>query len=324
MSMIPTQPAFNHVVAFEVSKHELVVHVLPADRSERIANTPAAIRRRLGRELRANARQGLGALLVVCEATGGYERHILAQACALGLACHRAHGSRTRLFARFHGMRAKTDPIDARMIARYGRTTPDLQLYRQPGPDLEALRQLRTRRDQLRHMLRMETNRIEHATHPRIKASLASHCRSLERECLTLEAAIADLIAASPELAHKASLIQSVKGVGPHTAAAILAYLPELGTLSKPQVAAITGLAPHANDSGTQRGARHIGGGRKTVRDSLYMAALSAKTFNPRLRAFAQNLTARGKPNKLVLTAIMRKLIVILNAVLKSGQPAQT
>lgn len=323
MSMSPTQPQFNHIVAFEVSKHELVVHTLPADAGERIANTKAAVRRLLRREHKRNQAQDLGPLLVVCEATGGYERHVLAEAAALGLASHRAHGSRTRMFARYQGRRAKTDPIDARLLALYGRSTPELQLHQPPGPELAALRELRIRRDQLMQMLRMEKNRTEHALHPRIKASLRQHCKWLEAECKALQAQIAALIEATPDLNHKARLMQSVKGVGPGTAAAILAHLPELGTLSKAQAAGITGLAPHANDSGQHSGARHIGGGRKSVRTSLYMAALVAKTFNPKLKAFALALRARGKPNKLILTAIMRKLVVILNAVLKTNQPAR-
>lgn len=323
MSMSPTQPQFNHVVAFEVSKHELVVHILPADAGERIPNSKTAVRRLLKREHKRNQQHALGALLVVCEATGGYERHILAEAAALGLASHRAHGSRTRMFARYRGKRAKTDPIDARLLALYGRSTPDLQLHQPPGPELTALRELRIRRDQLMQMLRMEKNRTEHAAHPRIKASLQQHCKWLEAECKALEAQIAALIEATPDLNHKARLMQSVKGVRPGTAAAILAHLPELGTLSKAQAAGIAGLAPHANDSGQHSGTRHIGGGRKSVRTGLYMAALVAKTFNPRLKAFAQALRARGKPNKLILTAIMRKLVVILNAVLKTNQPAR-
>lgn len=321
--MTATDDRFNHVVAFEVSKHELVVHVLPADAGERIPNSKVAVRRLLRREHKRNQAHDLGPLLVVCEATGGYERHVLAQAAALGVPVHRAHGSRTRMFARYQGKRAKTDRIDARLLALYGRATPELQLHRPPAPELEALRALRKRRDELKQMLRMETNRSEHAVHPRIKASLARHRTQLEAECQTLEAEIAALIAATPDLQRKASLLQSVKGVGPNTAAAILAYLPELGTLSKAQAAGITGLAPHANDSGQHNGTRHIGGGRKTVRTSLYMAALVARTFNPKLKAFAQALRARGKPNKLILTAIMRKLVVILNAVLKTGQPAR-
>lgn len=320
--MSPTDVRFNHVVAFEVSKHELVVHILPADTQERLANSAAAVRRLLRREQRRNYKQDLGALLVVCEATGGYERHVIAEAAALELATHRAHGTRTRLFARYQGKRAKTDPIDAGLLARYG-LNPDLPLHRPPAPQLEALRALRKRRDELKQMLRMELNRMEHALQPRIKASLTRHRRHLEAECKALEAEIATLIETTPDLRHKASLMRSVKGIGPATVAACLAYLPELGTLSKAQAAAITGLAPHANDSGKHRGARHIGGGRKNVRTSLYMAALVARTFNPRLRTFAQTLKARGKPNKLILTAIMRKLVVILNAVLKSGEPAR-
>jgi transposase len=322
MNMSPTQPEFNHVVAFEVSKHELVVHMLPADTQERIANTGVAVRRLLKREHRRNVQQQLGPLLVVCEATGGYERAVLAEAAALDLATHRAHGSRTRMYARYHGKQAKTDPIDARLLARYGHTTPDLPLHRPPSPEHETLRALRNRRDELLQMLRMELNRLEHAHDRKIKGSLARHCKLLKAEADALEAEIAALIQATPEFRHKAGLMRSVKGVGPLTVAACLAYLPELGTLSKAEVAALAGLAPHANDSGQHRGARHIGGGRKTVRTSLYMAALVARSCNPRLRAFANTLKARGKPNKLVLTAIMRKLVVILNAVLKSGMPA--
>lgn len=323
MTMIPTNPQFNHIVAFEVSKHELVVHILPADSAERIANTGAAVRRVLRRERARNARRSLGPLLVVCEATGGYERHILMATEALGLPLHRAHGTRTRLFARYHGQRAKTDPIDARLLALYGSgASQQLQLYRSPDPSQQALRALRKRRDELDHLLRMETNRAEHAHHPRIKASLARHIRMLRADRSALEAEIEALIRDTPELRHKATLMRSVDGIGPATAAACLAYLPELGTLSKAQAAGITGLAPHARDSGQHKGQRHIGGGRKTVRTSLYMAALVAIRFNPRLRAFAQALKARGKPPKLVITAVMRKLIVILNAVLRSGQPA--
>lgn len=322
MNMSPTQPEFNHVVAFEVSKHELVVHILPADTQEHIANTGAAVRRILRREHKRNCQQQLGSLLVVCEATGGYERTVLTEAAALELSTHRAHGSHTRMYARYR-KRAKTDPIDARLLAHYGRTTPGLPLHRPPSPEHETLRALRNRRDELLQMQRMELNRLEHAHDRKIKASLARHCKLLKAEADALQAEIAALIEATPEFRHKASLMRSVKGVGPLTVAACLAYLPELGTLSKAEVAAIAGLAPHANDSGQHRGARHIGGGRKTVRTSLYMAALVARSCNPKLRAFANTLKARGKPNKVVLIAIMRKLVVILNAVLKSGLPAK-
>lgn len=323
MIMPPTPTCFNHIVAFEVSKAELVVHTLPADRQHRIDNTPAAVRRLLTAEQRANQERGSSPLLVVCEATGGYERHVLETAQDLGLAVHRAHGSRTRLFARFNGYRAKTDAIDARLIARYG-LTPGLPLYAPPSPQQAALRQLRQRRDEIGRMLRMELNRTEHATLKRLKTSIARHTAWLEGELKAIQAEIADLIANCPELCSKATLMQSVKGVGPLTAAAILAYLPEIGTLSKQTVAAIAGLAPIANDSGQHNGRRHIAGGRAALRTSLYMAALVARYRNPTIRAFAQSLKARGKPNKLILTAVMRKLVVIINAVVASGQPART
>lgn len=323
MIMNPTPTCFNHIVAFEVCKIELVVHTLPADRQQRIDNKAATVRRLLKAEQRANARLGLGPILVVCEATGGYERHVIEAAQQLGLAIHRAHGSRTRLFARFNGRLAKTDAIDARLIARYG-LTPDLPLYTPPSPQQAALRQLRQRRDEIGQMLRMELNRTEHASLKRLKASLARHKAWLEDELKAIEDEMAELINNSPELASKATLMQSVKGVGPLTAAAILAYLPEIGTISKQTVAAIAGLAPVANDSGQHSGKRHIAGGRATLRTSLYMAALVARHRNPAIRAFAENLKARGKPNKLILTAVMRKLIVIINAVIASGQPART
>ncbi len=134
MSMNPNERQFNHIIAYKVSKHELVVHTLPADHQHMIANTPVQVRRLLRAEHRTNARLGIGPLLVVCEATGGYEHHVLAEAAALGLAIHRAHGSRTRLFARFNGKMAKTDAIDARLIARYG-LTPGGNLDRFPRHD---------------------------------------------------------------------------------------------------------------------------------------------------------------------------------------------
>lgn len=323
MSMNPTEPQFNHIVAFEVSKTALVVHTLPADRQQTIDNSPAAVRRLLRVEQRANHKLGIGPLLVVCEATGGYERHVLAEAAALGLRSHRAHGSRTRLFARFNGKTAKTDAIDARLIARYG-LTPDLPLYDPPSPGQDALRQLRRRRDEIQQMLRMEANRTEHASLERLRTSIRRHRAWLKDELEAIEAEIQELIANTPELDRKATLLRSLKGVGPHTAAAILAYLPEIGTLSKATVAAIAGLAPIANDSGQHNGRRRIAGGRATLRSSLYMAALVARHRNPTIRAFAMNLKTRGKPNKLILTAVMRKLIVILNAVVASGQPART
>lgn len=315
-----SQP-FQHIIAFEVAKSSLTLHVLPAGRQESVANTPAAVRRVLLREMKSNPRMGLGPILVVCEATGGYERHVLAGAAALGLALHRAHGVRTRYFARYLGL-AKTDPIDARMLACYGRDTPNLRLYTLPQPQQAALTALRKRLDDLKTMIRMETNRLEHARHPGVVTSIKASIRMLTKDKKRLEDAIGQLVRATPQMARNSKLMQSLKGVGPATATACLAYLPELGSFTKGQVARIVGLAPIANDSGKASLPRHIAGGRAVMRQALYMAAVVAIVHNHRIKTFATSLRQRGKPPKLVITAVMRKLVIILNAMLRDGNPA--
>ena len=158
MTMNPALSAFNHVVAFEVAKDSLVIHVLPADKQSVAANKPKAIRKALLAELRRNAKSGLGPLLAVCEAAGGYERHVLAICVELGIAVHKAHGARVRHFARYLGLLAKTDPIDARVLALYGLKTQDLRLYVPLTPEVLTLRDLKNRRDQLQQMVFAETN----------------------------------------------------------------------------------------------------------------------------------------------------------------------
>ena len=313
---------YQHIIAFEVAKHSLTLHILPADRQEQIANTPAAVQRVLRREARRNLKNALGSMLIVCEATGSYERSVLEAAGALAIPLHRAHGVRTRHFARYLGL-AKTDPIDARMLAVFGRNTPDLRLYTQPSPQQAALRELRKRRDELKAMSRMEANRLEHARLSRVQASIKAHLRRIDKEVAAIEAEIAQLIEADPAMAHKAMLMQSLKGIGPVTATACLAYLPELGSFTKAQVARITGLAPIANDSGKASAPRHIQGGRKSVRNALYMAAIVAITYNRKIKDYATSLKRRGKPAKLVIAAVMRKLIVILNAIIRDDTPAK-
>lgn len=325
-TLTPIRPTRNaaqpdHVVAFEVSKHQLVVHTLPADRQQIIPNTPAAIRRVLEAELRHNARAGLGAMLVVCEATGGYEAHVLAAAVALGIPAHKAHGTRVRHFARAKGRKAKSDPIDARLIALYGQQTEDLIRYVPPGEGQQALRALSERRQDLKLMLQAETNRLEHVSNAHVRRSLETSIRALSKALAAIEAEIARLIARDEALARKVELMRTVPGVGPVVASALLAHMPELGTLPRGGPAALAGLAPYDDDSGKRRGRRAIEAGRSAVRGMLYMAALVAMRICPHLRAYAQRIIAKGKPWKVAVTAVMRKLITILNAVLASGQP---
>jgi transposase len=312
---------FNHVVAFEVSKETLVVHALPADRQCSIPNSPLAIRRVLKAEIKRNMRESLGPLLVVCEATGGYERHVLAIAIDLGLSVHRAHGSRVRCFARYRGLVAKTDPIDARMLAEFGQQTQDLRLYAPPPPECEALKALQGRRSEIQAMLMAENNRLEHAHNATVRKSLKLHIKALKAAMAAIEAEIAELVRSSADLRTKTNLMRSVTGVGPVTAATLLAYLPDLGQLTRGQVARRTGLAPINNDSGKKKGARHIEPGRQAIKRCLYMAASVAMKANPALKIFADRLRRNGYPFKYVVTAVMRKLVVILNAVLRDGEP---
>jgi transposase len=315
------RPLFNHVVAFEVSKASLVVHTLPGDEQCSIANKPQAVRRLLKAAVKANRKGEFGRLLIVCEATGGYERHVIDAAVDLGLALHRAHGARVRFFARYLGLAAKTDAIDARLLAHYGRQTEDLRLYVPPPPECQALRALQARRAELQDMIIAENNRLEHARHKSVLKSLRAHIAVLQAAFRTIEAEIAELISATESLKHKVRLMRTVKGVGLVTATTLLAYLPEIGQLTKGQVARRTGLAPINDDSGKKRGPRHVEAGRSEIRRCLYMAAVVAANFNPVLRAFAARLKARGYPFKYVITAVMRKLVVILNAVLRDREP---
>ena len=223
-TVTPIRPASNpklpepklpeHVVAFEVSKHQLVVHMLPADRQCTIANTPAAVRRVLSAELRHNQRAGLGAMLVVCEATGGYETHVLEAAVELGIEAHKAHGSRVRYFAKYRGLKAKNDPIDARLIALYGQQTENLVRYQPLGDDIKALRALQERRQDLIVILQGERNRLEHVTNAAVLRSLKASIRALARALAAIEAEIAELLAREDALARKAQLMRTVPGVG--------------------------------------------------------------------------------------------------------------
>ena len=318
---LPEPKLPEHVVAFEVSKHQLVVHMLPADRQCTIANTPAAVRRVLSAELRHNQRAGLGAMLVVCEATGGYETHVLEAAVELGIEAHKAHGSRVRYFAKYRGLKAKNDPIDARLIALYGQQTENLVRYQPLGDDIKALRALQERRQDLIVMLQGERNRLEHVTNAAVLRSLKASIRALARALAAIEAEIAELLAREDALARKAQLMRTVPGVGPVVANTLLAHMPELGALPRGRPAALAGLAPYDNDSGQKKGRRSIDAGRSAVRRCLYMAAMAAVRVSPQLRAFADRIKTRGKPFKVAITAVMRKLIAIINAVLATGQP---
>jgi transposase len=326
---ITTMPSngerFNRVIAFEVSKADLVVYSVPQGVSSVIPNTKSAIRRYLKKQTR-DPGTGVSDLLVVCEATGGYERFVLEAATELGLACHRAHGSRVRAYARFRGTHAKSDAIDARLLADYGLKSENLKLYQPPLPNQARLRALLARRTDLRCMAEAEQARLDQASDSDVALSIKALIAACKRLLAGIEAKIVLLMKEDAVLAEKARLLQSVKGIGPITAATLLGYVPELGGLSRGAAAALLGLAPFDRDSGNSKGKRHIFAGRSEARSCLYMAAISAMRYNPKFKEFAARLKQKGKPFKLVAAATMRKLATVVNAILRTGIPkiAQT
>ncbi|UWQ30032.1 transposase [Leisingera sp. M523] len=250
----------TNIIAFEVSKASLTVHRLPDDRQVTSPNSVTAIKRFL-----KTKRKG-GIPFVVCEASGGYERHVLQSCVDLELPVHRAHGTRTRNFAKYPGLSAKTDQVDARMLALFAAKSEDLRLWQPPGTETAELRGLRRRRDGLAQMIRKEQNRLIRA----VERSLKRHIRALTKDMNELDEQTGKLISSTPGFRSKSDLLKSVVGVGPKTAAACLAYVPELGSLTKGKAAAIVGLAPHAQDSGTLKGHRRISGGRHEVRSTRH------------------------------------------------------
>ena len=263
--------------------------------------------------LLAKAR-GLSAL-VCCEATGGYER-ALAEAChAAGVPVAVANARRVRDFARGKGLLAKTDAIDARVIARFAAENRPRPAAPQPEW-VGRLRALAGRRGDLTADLTRERNRLGTERDRSAARDIRAHIRFLEKRLGAIEEETAALRADTPAFAEKAARLELVKGIGPVSARALLAHLPELGAVSGNEASALAGVAPYNADSGTHRGRRRIRGGRAQVRRVLWMAAVSAVRSNPILKAFYDRLVGRGKPHKVALTAVVRKLVCLANKIL--------
>jgi len=253
--------------------------------------------------------------LVVLEATGGFEVPLAADLGVAEIPTAVVNPRQIRDFAKSVGMLAKTDILDARIIARFAAT---VQPNPHPMPDIEAqeLGALTARRRQIINMITAEKNRLSTAGET-VKPGISAHINWLEKELNEINRNIKQKVKDSPIWREKDELLQSVPGVGPNLSATILAELPELGTLNRKQIAALVGVAPLNRDSGTLRGKRTTWGGRATVRTALYMATLVATRYNPVIRRFYERLLVAGKAKKAALTACMRKLLTILNAMLK-------
>jgi transposase len=262
----------------------------------------------------------LDSCLIVLEATGGFERRLAAELIDAGHQVAIANPRQVRDFARGLGVLAKNDRLDARLLAIYAEKAQP-RLLEKTSEKQQELNDLVTRRRQLIGLRTAETNRLELCTSKLATKSIRHVLDLLRKELLKLDAEIARLIAADHDWRGKSELLQSVPGVGPATSASLVAELPELGRLNRQQIASLVGLAPFPHDSGQFRGRRSIWGGRSSVRSMLYMAALTARRCNPTIRAFADRLAQSGKRNQVVLTACMRKLLVILNALVKHNVP---
>lgn len=278
-----------------------------------VANTEAGIAT-LASTLRATP-----PTLIVVEATGGYERLLVAGLAAAGFPVIVVNPKQVRAFAKAVGQLAKTDRIDAALLALFAeRVRPELRPRR--DADTAALTELLVRRRQLVDMITAEQNR--HAlVSAALRRRLARHVAWLQKELGHAEAELQALIEASPAWQTRASVLRSAPGIGPRTVEMLVGELPELGTLNRQHIAALVGVAPFNQDSGKRRGERHISGGRARVRTALYMAALVATRHNPVIRAFYQQLLARGKAKKVALVACMRKLLTILNAMARTNTP---
>jgi transposase len=304
-------------IGVDVGQETLVVAVDGEPETWTVQNDPAGHATLVAR-LRSRA-----PTRIVFEATGGYERAPVAALWSAALPVIVVNARHVRDFARATGQLAKTDAIDAHIIARFAaRIEPPVRPLADEA--LAALDALMLRRRQLVEMLVIERVRFKQATgRPQAAArlSLRKHVRYLERELALTDTELGALIEASPVWRVQEALLQSVPGVGPATARTLLAELPELGTLSRRAIAKLAGIAPLNADSGKWHGMRRIRGGRAVVRSALYMAALVAARHNPTIRAFYQRLLARGKAKKLALVACARKLLTVLNHLLATGEP---
>jgi transposase len=298
-------------IGIDVSKAALDVHVRPERTGCRVPNTAAGVRRLVALCAR------LAPECIVADATGGLERRAVDALRAAGLPVVVAGPDRVRHFARALGIRAKTDRLDAAVLAQYAeRVRPAVR----PGPaaGVRALAALAARRRQRAAMRAAEKNRLTSVPEA-LRADVRLHLRWLARRIAHLDARIAAVIAADADRAAAAARLQTVPGVGAVVAHTLAAELPELGHVGRRQVAALVGLAPYPSDSGTLRGTRVIWGGRAVVRTALYLAAMSGVRCNPTLAAFYRRLVAAGKPKKAALTATAHKLLTILNTMARAG-----
>lgn len=296
-------------VGIDVSKDWLDIVVIPSGETWRTENIAEEI------DVLVKKLEKIKPERIVIEATGGYERLVTSKLYVADLPVCRINPKRVRYFARSVGQLAKTDKLDAKVLARFGEVVKPA-LTQLPGDQEELLSALLARREQLTSMRVAESNRMDTAP-ARVRPSLNEHLTWLKNQIKQLDREIDDFINQNPDLKEKDEFLQEVEGIGKKTSAKLIADVPELGHCDRKQIAALIGTAPYNHDSGYKKGQRSISGGRPDVRRILYMATLAATRHNPVIRAFYQRLVKAGKKKKVAIVACMRKLLTILNAILR-------
>jgi transposase len=301
-------------VGIDVSKARLDVHRLPEGLSVQVPNSPQGHRELLARLPRP------GTCRVVLEATGDLQRPVVAALVDAGHYVSVVNPRQVRDYAKALGVLAKTDSIDAKVIARFGRDVKPRNLTAVPENQAE-LDQLVARRRQLVQARVAESNRLRDDMPKLVRQSVQRQLTSLAKDVARLDRAILDLVRSDDDWKQRFDLLKGVPGVGDATAAALVAELPELGRLNRQAISALVGVAPYPDDSGRRQGRRSTRGGRRPLRSTLYMATMAAMRFNPVIQGFADRLKRQGKQGKVVIVACMRKLLVILNTMVKQNSP---
>jgi transposase len=304
------------IVGIDVAKDRLDIVVRPSGESFVVARTGAGIS-----EL-ASKLAVLMPRVIAIEATGGFETVVAAGLAAAQLPVVVVNPAQVRAFAQALGKRAKTDPIDAAVIAHFAEATKT-QPRLLPDETTRLLADLVARRRQIVEMMAAEGQRERRLTDQRLRKSILRLRKAMEKELVELDGEIHDHVRGSPVWAEKEDLLASVPGIGPVIARTLIAELPELGALDRRKIAALVGLAPWTRQSGQWRGKSFIGGGRKSVRSALFLAAMVASRHNPTLKLFRDRLVNAGKPKLVALIAVARKLLTILNAILRDKRPWQ-
>jgi len=300
-------------IGIDMAKRHFDLHSFKTGQDRRMENSADGIRQcvALCNEIRPK--------LIVMEATGGYERTLAATVQAEGFAVAVVNPRRIRDFARAAGQIAKTDKLDARIIAQFG-ATMEPRPTEQIDENTQKLKALVARRSQLVGLHTAESNRLEHAHTKSIQRSIVAVVKVIAAQLKSIDRQIEQHIQETPQLHQRSEIIDSAPGIGPVTAHMLVTELPELGRVNRRQIAALVGVAPMARDSGTFRGKRMTGGGRKQIRSRLFMPTLVAVRHNPILKAYYTGLINRGKSKMVALVAVMRKLICILNVMVKNNQ----